>query len=338
MRLGKASTDERPLVVAEIGNNHEGRFDVAEKMVREAAAAGVDAVKFQTFKTELFTAPVDPARIARLRGFELAHEQFAELGRVARSLGVGFFSTPLDLESARFLAPRVDAFKIASGDNDFVQLIDYACESGKPVIVSTGMTDLEAVATIEERVRRAWARHGVEGAELALLHCVSAYPVPVEQANVAAVATLRSRFPRAIVGYSDHTTGVDACLLAVALGARIVEKHFTLDKNFSDFRDHQLSADPAEMRDLVRRVREASALLGDGVKRVMACEGPVAAVARRSVSAARDLAAGHVVAADDLVCLRPAGGLTPERLASVVGKTLSRALSRGEQPRETDFV
>lgn len=338
MRLGQASTDDRPLVVAEIGNNHEGRFDVAERLVREAANAGVDAVKFQTFKTHLFTAPVDPARIARLEGFELGYERFAELGRLARSLGIGFFSTPLDLESARFLAPRVDAFKIASGDNDFVQLLDFACESGKPVIVSTGMTDLAGVATIEERVGRSWARHGVEGAELALLHCVSAYPVPVEQANVAAVATLRARFPRAIVGYSDHTTGLDACLLAVALGARIVEKHFTLDKHFSDFRDHQLSADPAEMRELVRRVAEASSLLGDGAKRVMPCEAPVAAVARRSVSAARDLAAGHVLSADDLVCLRPAGGIEPERLGSLVGKTSTRALARGEQLRETDVA
>lgn len=324
MKIGRVDTDKEVLVIAEVGNNHEGSFDAAQRLVREAARCGAQAVKFQTFRTELFTGPADPVRIKRLKSFELSHEQFSGLARLAREEGLLFISTPLDLESARFLNGIVDALKISSGDNNFVQLLDLAASFDKPLLLSTG---LAAEAEVRAAVERLLARR--TPADLAVLHCVTAYPVPDAQANVSAVARLARALPCA-VGYSDHTLGVDAALAAVALGARVVEKHFTLDKNTSDFRDHQLSADPAEMADLVRRVKRVSALLGTGEKTVQDCERPFLTTARRSIAAGRDMAAGETLTMKDLLWLRPGDGLAPGREGELVGKKLRWAVKRGE--------
>jgi len=327
VRIGGCDTRDRVLIVAEIGNNHEGDPDVAERMIREAAASGVDAVKFQTFQARLFSSAADAARFGRLQKFQLSYETFAALERLARSLGVGFFSTPLDLESARFLAPIVDCFKIASGDNDFYPLISFACQTGKPLVISTGMTDLEGARGIAGFVREEWARGGIQG-DLAMLHCVSAYPVPDEEAHLSVLPVLHAALG-CTVGYSDHTLGTEACLAAVALGARIIEKHFTLDKNFSDFRDHQLSADPAEMRLLVSQVRRVEKLLGRPSKDVQPSEVPIAAVARRAIVASSDLARGHRVRFEDLLWIRPPVGLPPGQESRLIGRALLRDVAFG---------
>ena len=175
-------------------------------------------------------------------------------------MGLAFLSTPLDLGSVGGLTPLVDAFKIASGDNDFVQLLRAVCHTGKPLVVSTGLTDLEMAERIAELVHHEWGRRDHRG-ELALLHCVSAYPTPAEFANVRAITAMAS-IPGCEIGYSDHTIGITACLAAVALGARIIEKHFTLDTEYSSFRDHQLSADPNEMRALGESIRDLETVLG----------------------------------------------------------------------------
>jgi N,N'-diacetyllegionaminate synthase len=324
MRIGAADSRERVIIVAEIGNNHEGDFARAQELVRAAAAAGVDAVKFQTFRAVAFTAPTDPARFARLQKFELAPAHFEALGRLARELGIAFFSTPLDLGSEEFLAPLTDAVKIASGDNDFWALIARAAGRKKPMIVSTGLADLPHLRRVRELVRASG------DPPLAFLHCVAAYPVPQAEADLRAIPLLAREFPDVVIGYSDHTIGPDACPAAVALGARIVEKHFTLDKSLSEFRDHQLSADPPEMRAIVERVRATEALLGNEQKTLHACEEPIAKAARRSIVAARELAAGHRIAAADLTWMRPAGGLRPGEEARLVGKTLRRGVGYAE--------
>jgi sialic acid synthase SpsE len=324
MRIGAADSRERVVIVAEIGNNHEGDFERAQELVRAAAAAGVDAVKFQTFRALAFTAPTDPARFARLQRFELLPAQFEALGKLARELGIAFFSTPLDLGSEEFLAPIADAVKIASGDNDFWALIERAASRKKPLIISTGMADLPHLHRVRQRVAAAG------NPPLAFLHCVAAYPVPPAEADLRAIPLLAREFPDVTIGYSDHTTGPDACVAAAALGARILEKHFTLDKNLSDFRDHQLSADPAEMRAIVERVRTTEILLGGEQKTIHACEEAVARVARRSIVAARALAAGHRIDAADLTWMRPAGGLRPGDESRLVGKTLRRAVGYAE--------
>ena len=325
---------DKVLVVAEIGNNHEGDFKAAQELVRRAAESGAHAVKFQTFQTRYFVGRQDPARYARLQGFELTYPQFAELARLAKSLGLLFISTPLDLESARFLQGLVDAYKIASGDNDFYPLMESVAGTGEPVIISTGMSDMAQVIAAKQCVDKVWQSRGITQS-LAILHCVSSYPAPPAEINLAVLPRLAAEL-RCTIGYSDHTEGIEACVLAVALGARIIEKHFTLDKHYSDFRDHQLSADPAEMKRLVTEIARAETLLGRPEKRMQPCEEAVAKVARRSIAAISDLPAGHVLTPEDLMWIRPAGGLKPGEEGALVGRRLRRAVQAADQLRPAD--
>lgn len=329
MKIAGFDTHDRVLVIAEIGNNHEGDFEVARELVRMAAESGVDAVKFQTFRADRFVSSSDEARFARMQRFELTPEQFGTLAEDARANGLLFLSTPLDLPSADVLEPLVDAFKVASGDNTFWPLLERIARTKKPVIVSVGLSELEQ---IEETVRFLGDH---ESGELALLHCVSSYPVEPGEANVRAVVALADAFD-CTVGYSDHTVGLEAALLSVALGARIVEKHFTLDNAYSDFRDHQLSLDPADMRKLVDGVRRAEVMLGAGGTTVQPSERENAPAMRRSIVAAANLAAGHVIGASDLMWIRPGGGLEPGREDELVGRTLVRDVRFGEQFALTD--
>jgi N,N'-diacetyllegionaminate synthase len=330
MRIANHDLSEKILIVAEIGNNHEGNFDVACRMVEAAADAGVDAVKFQTFQTRLFTSNADPARVERLTRFELTQDQFRALEQLARTRGLIFFSTPLDLVSARFLQPLVDVFKVASGDNDFLPLIQQLAATGKPLIISTGLADLAHL----ERVAAFAREHGADG-HLAFLHCVCAYPAPPGDVNLRAIPMLAERLGCPI-GWSDHTLGPEACLAAAAIGARILEKHFTLDKNFSAFRDHQLSADPAEMKYIVEGVRKVEALLGTPDKRVQPSEEANLKAARRSIAAAAALPRGHVLGADDLIWVRPAVGLPPGQEQRLLARTLARDIAAGEAITEKD--
>ena len=333
MKIGNIDLDSEVLVVAEIGNNHEGKMAVARELVRKAADAGVQAVKFQTFRTEHYVSSAEPARFDRLKSFELSHAQFKELAELARSLGLLFISTPFDLASAQFLEGIVDRYKIASGDNNFYPLIHSVIRARKPVIISTGASDCEQVSRVVDFVRNHVPESG--GLQLALLHCVSCYPVPPAEINLRAIPFLRERF-RIPIGYSDHSLGTDAAVLAVATGARIVEKHFTLRKDFSDFRDHQLSADPAEMSELVRRVRSAEMMLGALKKNVQPCEENSVALIRRSIAAGAELARGHRIRLSDLTWLRPANGLEPGEEQRLVGKALRRDVHFGEPLVESD--
>ena len=318
----------RTLVIAEIGNNHEGDMGAARAMVDAAAETGVDAVKFQTFIAEKFSAPSDPARFARLKQFQLSFDQFAELADRARAKGLKFLSTPLDLDSAKFLDGIVDALKIASGDNTFWPLIEFCAGTGKPMIISTGISGREEIQEAVDRVATTRAAKGVAG-DLALLHCIVSYPAPPEQANLGAITTLKAAFPRQTIGYSDHTIGLDAAVTAVAMGARIVEKHFTLANDYSDFRDHQLSANPADMATLVQRIRAVDAMTGDGHLGTMDCEQDLVTPVRRSIAAARDLPVGHILTIDDIVWIRPGGGIAPGRETEVLSKRLTAPVAAG---------
>ena len=259
------------LIVAEIGNNHEGSFDTAQRMIGSAAKAGADAVKFQTIVPEQLVHGADAARLARLRGFQFSFAQFEALARTARDSGVIFFSTPFDLQSARFLNSIQNVFKIASGDNNFMQLIQCVAAFSKPMFVSTGLADLALLQRIYSATSAIWNKNGVNPG-FAFLHCVCSYPAPPDQANLGAIQKLKAHFPGAIIGYSDHTLGIEAATFAVAAGARIIEKHFTLDKNHSEFRDHQLSADPQDFRLLVSSIRRVEAMQGSGEITPQACE------------------------------------------------------------------
>ena len=328
MIIGEHDTSRGVLLVAEIGNNHEGDFARAEELVRAAAGCGVDAVKFQTFRTRDFVSPRDRDRFERMARFELSWGQFERLAGLARSLGLLFLSTPLDILSADFLSGVVDGFKIASCDSNFYPLMARVAASGKPVILSGGMATWDEIVGAKEFIEDAWVLRD-QSPGLAVLHCVSAYPVPDSEANLAVIPRLAKRLD-CTVGYSDHTLGIDACLAAVALGARIIEKHFTLDKNQSSFRDHQLSADPGEMRQIVRCARRIERLLGVAEKAVQPSEMANQRLLRRGIVAARELCAGHRLSIEDLTWMRPAEGLAPGNEDLLLGRTLVRGVSPGE--------
>ena len=329
MRLGSADTEKQVAVVAELGNNHEGDMAVARELVERAAECGVHAVKLQAIEPRLLVRPQETARIEQLERYRLDPDQFAELADLARSLGLGFSCTPFHLDAVDWLEPLVDAFKIASGDNDVLPLIESCARTGNPVIVSLGMSGAAEGRRARDVVHAA-------GAEFAALHCVSAYPAPPEAAHLATIPWLIGELD-CTVGYSDHTLGIEACVAAAALGARILEKHFTLDHEFSDFRDHQLSAEPAEMSELVRRVALAGSLVGAPADGMLPEEEAVAAAARRSICAAGDLEQGHVLEPGDLTCLRPAEGMSPGREHELVGRALRRPVTFGE-PLSPDDV
>ncbi|MGE3316487.1 MAG: N-acetylneuraminate synthase family protein [Planctomycetaceae bacterium] len=300
-------------------------------MVRAAAECGVDAVKFQTVRAGQLVSRKETARFERLTSFELSDAEYLELSRLAHELGLLFVSTPLYLDAVAMLEPLVDAYKIASGDNDFLPLIEKVAQTGKPVILSSGVSTLAQVEAAVATVRR------IRGSDapLGVLQCVSSYPTPPGEAQLSAIPLIAQNF-RCVTGYSDHTLGIDACVLAVGAGARILEKHFTLDKNLSDFRDHALSADPAEMRELVCRVRAAEAMLGDGDKRIQPCEEAEAVTIRRSIAAARDLKQGATITASDLKWIRPGSGLRPGQEAVLIGRRLRRDLAADELLSESD--
>jgi N,N'-diacetyllegionaminate synthase len=325
MRINGIDLDQRVYIVAEIGNNHEGSVALAEEMIWRAADAGVDAVKFQTFIPDHYVSSSDAARLERLRRFQLSHEQFLELAGVAEKAGVCFFSTPFDLESAKFLNTVQTVFKISSGDNTFFPLIETVASYEKPTIISTGLADVALL----DKIRAFWCQKS-SADKLMFLHCVASYPAPEDQANLRAISTLKERYKDVTIGYSDHTIGIDAAIYAVAAGARLIEKHFTIDKNYSSFRDHQLSADPDDMRRLVDSVRRASAMMGDGRKVPQACEEELLIAARRSVAVARDLDEGTVLTYEHLTWVRPGTGVSPGNESLVLNRKIGRSLKQGE--------
>lgn len=333
MKIGKLDTDERIVVVAEIGNNHEGDFGLAKEMVSAAAEAGADVVKFQTFRTEHYVSGSNSDRFRMLKGFELTYDQFSELKEHAEGCGAAFLSTPFDIESARFLNTISSAFKIASGDNSFYPLLETVAAFGKPVILSCGLASILELQYATSLIRRIWNEKGVCPG-LATLHCVTSYPTPPESANLKAISSI-SEATCSVPGYSDHTLGIEACVLAAACGARIIEKHFTLDHQLSDFHDHQLSANPEEFRDLVERVRKAEVLLGGGDKALASCEKDIKPVVRRGIAAAKDMAEGSVVRLEDITWVRPSGDFSPGEECKVLGKTLARNVTSGELLTET---
>jgi len=320
MIIGAHDTRERVLIVAEIGNNHEGDPARARRLIDDAAAAGADAVKFQTIAPERLVAADQRERLAQLRRFQFGRADFEALAAHARQAGVMFLSTPFDIAAIDWLDPLVPAYKVASGDNDFLPLFDRIAATGKPVMISLGFGGHARAADIVGYFRSAWRARGVSDPGIALLHCVAKYPTPPERADLGAIRRLA--IPGVTVGYSDHTLGIKAVELAVAAGARIVEKHFTLDKNLSAFRDHQLSADPAELRALVEAVRQAERMCAEAAE-----DHDLAA--RRSIAAGRDVPAGAVLSIDDLMWIRPGTGFRPGEEARVVGRRARAAIACG---------
>ena len=328
MKIGPIDLTKEILVIAEVGNNHEGSYARAEEMIGAAARAGAHAVKFQTIVPEKLISPLHKERLAQLQKFQLSVGEFEKLARVAKKENILFLSTPFDIASVAFLKNIVPAFKIASGDNNFYPLLEAVCRTQKPVLLSTGLADGTEIGQAVRFIQKCRGKKKTQQ-DLALLHCVTSYPAPVEQANLLAIRTLQERF-KLTTGYSDHTLGIDAAVLSVALGARVIEKHFTLDKSSKSFRDHQISADPQDLAELVRRVKEANVLLGDGTLKTEDNEKSIMTHARRSIAAGKDLPRGTKLVLDDLIWLRPSDGLKPGEEHKILGKYMVRDMKYGE--------
>lgn len=330
-------TRKRVFIIAEIGNNHEGSFDLAEEMIEKAAQSGADAVKFQTIVPELLVSVSDQVRIKRLKKFQFSYEQFEKLKNYAASKNIIFFSTPFDLTSASFLNSIQSVFKIASGDNNFYPLIDEVASYGKPMIISTGLSDKNLLNNIYERVKENWKQQSV-APSLAFLHCMTSYPVPDNEANLACIQELKMTFPDISIGYSDHTTSIKAAQYAVAAGARIIEKHFTIDKNYSNFRDHQLSADPSDMKAMVKGIREIELMMGSAERVNDQCEKGMHEAARRSIVAVTELSANTVITKDHITWVRPGNGLAPGSENLLLGKKTNKPIAAGSMITMNDIV
>lgn len=329
MKIGGIDVSICPLVIAEIGGNHEGDIRTAKAMIREAARAGADAVKFQTYKAEKIVAQTEEARFPHFQRLSLPDSAFVELAAEARANGLLFLSTAFDLDAVEYLDPLMPAFKVASGDLTFLPLLERMAQKGKPILLSTGMASLEEIRAALDTIRRA---SGVSQGELrervVLLHCVSSYPTAPEEANLRAIRRLRDEFGIP-VGYSDHTLGILACIAAVAMGACVIEKHFTLQKKGRTFRDHQLSADPADMLELTTTLKVLATMLGSGEKVPMPSEQANLVSMRRSLAARTDIKAGDVISADQITCLRPGTGLPPSQFQDVIGRVALQDIPSG---------
>jgi N,N'-diacetyllegionaminate synthase len=337
------TVDRRPIgpghpvfVIAEAGVNHNGDLDLARRLVDVAAGAGADAVKFQTFAADRVaareapkadyqrqTTSADESQQEMLRRLELSAEAHRELQEHARRRGLTFLSTPFDEASADLLdSLGLPAIKIGAGEVTNLPFLQHVARKGRPIILSTGMSSLDEVGAAVGAVREAG------NADLILLHCVSEYPARPGDANVRAMLTLAAAFGTP-VGYSDHTPGLEVALAAVALGASVIEKHFTVDRALPG-PDHRASLEPAQLGELVRAIRVVEQALGDGIKTPTAGELGNRVVARRSLAAAVDLPAGVALTREALCALRPATGISPAALATVIGRKLARARRAGE--------
>jgi N-acetylneuraminate synthase/N,N'-diacetyllegionaminate synthase len=314
-------------IIAEAGVNHNGDLETAKRLVDAAVVAGADAVKFQTFvPEEVVTGSAEKApyqkanmfgcretQLDMIRRLALSKEDFRTLKAYCDRAGIMFLSTPFDYYSVDLLDELgVPLFKIPSGELVNDRFLRYVAARGKPLIISTGMATLGEVEEALGVVQDAGAR------EITLLHCTSAYPASYEEVNLRAIITLRHAFGLP-VGYSDHTPGIEVAVAAVALGARVIEKHFTLSRSMEG-PDHKASLEPDELAAMVRAIRNVERALGDGRKRPSPGEQDVMRAARRSLVAAVDIAAGELITSDKLAVKRPGTGISPKMWDVVVGR------------------
>jgi len=323
-------------IIAEAGVNHNGDVNLAKKLIDVAKEAGADAVKFQTFKAEEVvtrsaekakyqkeTTPAEESQYEMIRKLELAGEDFRGLFAYAQEKGVLFLSSPFDKGSVDLLSELgVSAFKIPSGEITNFPLLRYIARKGKPIILSTGMATQEEVGEALEIIKQ----EGID--DIILLHCVSSYPAKIEDMNLKAMDTLRNAF-KLPVGLSDHSIGVTIPIAAAALGACVIEKHFTLDKNLPG-PDHRASVEPDELKQMITAIRDVERAMGNGIKKPTKVEEENKKVVRRSIVAGVDIPQGTIITEDMLAIKRPGTGLEPKYLGEVIGRTAKETIKQDE--------
>lgn len=322
----------RPYVIAEAGVNHEGSMDIAKRLIEEAKEGGADAIKFQTYKADTIASKHSPSywdtgKEPTTSQHELFKKydkfwkaEFEELKRHCDKIGIEFLSTPFDVESARFLNDLMPVFKISSSDITNFPFIELICGFGKPIILSTGASDLweiqEAVSIIE-----------AHGNPLALLHCVLNYPTPNRNANLGMIVDLRAKFPDHVPGYSDHTEpqGMDILHTAALLGAAVIEKHFTHDKTLPG-NDHYHAMDKEDLKTFWKRWEKTEEILGSFKVAALPDEEPARLNARRSLVAAKSIPAGTVLTPELLTWKRPAHGISPKYFRDIIGRKTAKEI------------
>ena len=327
---------EKVYIIAEAGDNHNGDFNTALKLVDVAKRAGADCVKFQTFVTEEIISKYaemaeyqkkntgkEESQFEMVKRLELSFDEFRKIKEYCDRVGIQFLSTPFDLKSVDFLNELgVPFFKIPSGEiTNYPYLIKIA-RTGKPVVMSTGMCEpdeiLAAINVLEKN----------GSGEITLLHCNTEYPTPLKDVNLYAMRTMKKMFGKK-VGYSDHTKGIEVPVAAVALGACVIEKHFTLDKNMPG-PDHKASLEPDELGRMVKNIRNIEIALGDGVKRVSESERKNIAIARKSIVARRNIQEGEILTEENLAVKRPGTGINPMQWMEVLGTRAVRDFKEDE--------
>ncbi len=336
--------DRKVFIIAEAGVNHNGRVDLACDLIDAAKFAGADAIKFQTFITEKLiaggTALADYqktqlnlqdndqkdqlSQFDMIKELELSHAEFRQLKTYSDEAGIMFLSTPDESDSLDFLADELDIeyIKVGSGDIDNYPFLARVAQKQKKNILSTGMATIGEVETAVKIIRQ------YNGEPLYVLHCTTNYPCPYSQVNLKAMITLKKTF-NTKVGYSDHTLGTEVSVAAVAMGARIIEKHLTLDKNMKG-PDHSASLEPVEFKVLVRSIRNIEEALGDGVKQPTDDEIKIKKVVRKRVTARCDLSVGHTLSDKDIVFMRGNIGATADAYDLILNKKLKRTIKKGE--------
>lgn len=332
----------RVLIIAEAGVNHNGSLDIAKRLVDEAADAGVDIVKFQTFKAEKLVSKsakqaeyqqrnmgkTDDSQYSMLKKLELSPLQHEELIDYCREKGIRFFSTAFDMDSIEYLhSLNLGLWKIPSGEITNYPYLRKIAQYGEPVILSTGMCELSDI----EAAIQILLSHGLQKNQITVLHCNTEYPTPMRDVNLKAMLEIAEKFGVA-VGYSDHTEGIEVPIAAVALGATVIEKHFTLDKNMEG-PDHKASLEPQDLRAMVKAIRNIEQALGSGHKVISASERKNIEIARKSIVAACPIRKGDLLTDENLTVMRPGNGISPMRWEEVVGTYATRNYQE-EEPIE----
>lgn len=316
----KVGSGEKTFIIAEAGINHDGDFKLAKKLVNEAAKAGADAVKFQIFKTEEFISQ-SAEYFDLFKSLELKREEWTELAHLSEKNGIIFSASVFDEESADFLNELGSpVYKIASGDLTHFPLLYYISKKNLPIILSTGMASIGEIEDSLNNMCKSGNR------QVALLHCVSNYPTRYEDSNLNFIENLKEIF-NIPVGFSDHTTGLLISSLAVAKGADLIEKHFTLNKNLPG-PDHKLSLDPGEFMNMVKNIRITESALGDGVKKLTDEEEQIKELARRSITATVEIPKGEKITKNNIKIQRPGTGIEPKYMESIIGKTVKNDIKK----------
>ncbi len=328
--MRKRLFDKDVYVIAEIGGNHEGNFEYAKKLLMHAIGSGAHAAKFQTYKADSIVSPIEgPQRNKHFKKFELTYEHFEELAKICVNHNVDFMTSFWDKEGVDRLDHLVPAHKIGSGDMTNYPLIKHILLKNKPLIISTAMSNINEVHETVEFIKSV-KPDIISNGDLYILHCVAMYGEPKDEyAQLNAIRVLQSNFPEINIGYSDHTKGMYACELATALGANVIEKHFT-DNKSQEFRDHHISATKKEIQDFMTKIEKINLMMGKFVKK------PVDAIEtrdrikqfRRAVYPTRDILEGEIITEDNITTLRPNVGIDAREYYTLIGKKANKQLSK----------